>query len=40
MTVEGLLPAELLGRAHRTLTEDDIVLDPLYVLRCDERVYR
>ncbi|XP_071540671.1 integrator complex subunit 2 isoform X2 [Panulirus ornatus] len=40
MTVEGLLPEELQCRSRKTLTEDDIILDPLYVLRCDEKVYR
>ncbi|XP_045601514.2 integrator complex subunit 2 isoform X1 [Procambarus clarkii] len=40
MTVEGLLPEETTGKSRKTLTEDDIILDPLYVLRCDDRVYR
>ncbi|XP_063858155.1 integrator complex subunit 2-like isoform X1 [Scylla paramamosain] len=40
MTVEGLLPAEIHGRVRRALSEDDIILDPLYVLRCDDEVYR
>lgn len=40
MTVEGLLPTEIHGRSRRALSEDDIILDPLYVLRCDEEVYR
>ena len=48
MTVEGLrAPQEGKGCAtwarapsRRPLTEDDLVLDPLYVLRCDPRVFR
>lgn len=40
MTVEGLLPSEIQGRARQALSEDDIILDPLYVLRCDDDVYR
>lgn len=40
MTVEGLLPTEIQGRFRRALSEDDIILDPLYVLRCDGEVYR
>lgn len=40
MTVEGLLPIEVHGKFRRALSEDDIILDPLYVLRCDDQVYR
>ncbi|XP_042238875.1 integrator complex subunit 2-like isoform X1 [Homarus americanus] len=40
MTVEGLLPEETQGRSRKMLTEDDIILDPLYVLRCADKVYR
>ncbi|KAG0711639.1 Integrator complex subunit 2 [Chionoecetes opilio] len=40
MTVEGLLAMEIHGTNRRPLSEDDIILDPLYVLRCDEEVYR
>ncbi|XP_053643818.1 integrator complex subunit 2 isoform X2 [Cherax quadricarinatus] len=40
MTVEGLLPEDTQGRSRKILTEDDIILDPLYVLRCDDRVFR
>jgi len=31
-----------LGRqiGRKCITEDDLVLDPLYVLRCDQRVFR
>ncbi|XP_068239156.1 integrator complex subunit 2 isoform X2 [Palaemon carinicauda] len=40
MTVEGLRPKEIGSKLRKVLSEDDIILDPLYVLRCDERVYR
>lgn len=40
MTVEGLRPLDLRRGPEQPLTEDDIVLDPLYVLRCDDRVFR
>ena len=45
MTIEGLrdAPRPVGGfgpPARRPLTEDDLVLDPLYVLRCDPRVFR
>ena len=45
MTVEGLRDApKTVGGfgppSRRPLTEDDLVLDPLYVLRCDPRVFR
>ena len=41
MTVEALRPDDTRIRGlHKPLCEDDIVLDPLYVLRCDDRVFR
>ncbi|RXG68957.1 Integrator complex subunit 2 [Armadillidium vulgare] len=39
MTVEGLRPDNDHLTNRLPLTEDDIVLDPLYVLRCDQRVF-
>jgi len=40
MTVEGLRPLDPRRVLEQPLMEDDIVLDPLYVLRCDDRVFR
>ncbi|XP_076045426.1 integrator complex subunit 2 [Oratosquilla oratoria] len=40
MTVNGLRQEDPSGVPLRPLTEENIVLDPLYVLRCDDRVYR
>ncbi|CAL4223863.1 unnamed protein product, partial [Meganyctiphanes norvegica] len=40
MTVEGLRPLDSRRVLEQPLMEDDIVLDPLYVLRCDDRVFR
>lgn len=40
MSVEGLQPEQPQSKLRKALTEDDIILDPLYVLRCDPRVNR
>ncbi len=39
MTVNALQPSAKLLRQHR-YTQNDLMVDPLIVLRCDQRVYR
>lgn len=39
MTVNALRPSAKLLR-QQTYTQNDLMVDPLIVLRCDQRVYR
>lgn len=39
MTVNALQPSAKLLRQQR-YTQNDLMVDPLIVLRCDQRVYR